>query len=281
MAAASAQHSQSPTGADTPRDESPPSSPSAAASDRGRTWEITLENLTAGYDGKAVLRDVNAVLPARKTSVILGESGCGKSTLLRHILGLQKPMAGRVRIGGSDLFNVPRKEFRAVRRRMGALFQDGALLGSLTLGQNTALPLTEHGRTPMAEVERRVRETLALVGLEEFIHYHPSQLSGGMKKRGGLARAIVTDPPLLLCDEPTSGLDPINAASMDRLLSRMRQRLDSTMVVVSHDLESMMAIADHVLVLHEGRAVYDGDVDGLRASKDPYLQRFLAREPEA
>ncbi|MFW5733533.1 MAG: ABC transporter ATP-binding protein [Oceanidesulfovibrio sp.] len=244
------------------------------------SWEITLEDLTIGYGDHVVLEGISDILPAGKTSVILGGSGGGKSTLLKHILGLMKPMKGRILIGGRDLYALPRSEFRAVRRKMGVLFQDGALLGSLTLEANVALPLKEHSRLPEKEISKIVHHKLELVGLEEFGGYYPSELSGGMKKRGGLARSIVADPPLLLCDEPTSGLDPVNAATMDRLLKRMQQRLDSTMVVVSHDLASLREIADHVLVLNEGRIAYAGDLAGMESSDDLYLRRFLNREPE-
>ncbi|QJT11196.1 ABC transporter ATP-binding protein [Oceanidesulfovibrio marinus] len=244
------------------------------------SWDITLNDLTLGYGETVVLESVSDVLPAGKTSVILGGSGCGKSTLLKHILGLMKPMKGRILIGGNDLFSLPHSDFRSIRRRMGVLFQDGALLGSLTLAENVALPLKEHTRMKDKEIAEKVHSKLELVGLDEFGGYYPSELSGGMKKRGGLARSIVNDPPLLLCDEPTSGLDPVNAATMDRMLKRMQQRLGSTMVVVSHDLASLHEIADHVLVLNEGRVAYAGDLAGMESSNDPYLRRFLAREPE-
>ncbi|TVM20008.1 ABC transporter ATP-binding protein [Oceanidesulfovibrio indonesiensis] len=244
------------------------------------SWEITLDDLTLGYGDHVVLEGVSDALPAGKTSVILGGSGCGKSTLLKHILGLMKPMKGRILIGGRDLYSLPRSEFRAMRRKMGALFQDGALLGSLTLEDNVALPLKEHTKLSEKKIMEIVHHKLGLVGLAEFGGYYPSELSGGMKKRGGLARSIVSDPPLLLCDEPTSGLDPVNAATMDRLLKRMQERLGSTMVVVSHDLASLREIADHVLVLNEGRVAYAGDLQGMETSDDPYLRRFLNRDPE-
>ncbi len=243
-------------------------------------WDIRLENLSAGYPGLVVLRDVQAELPAGKITVILGGSGSGKSTLLRHILGLTRPLSGTITIGGRDIFTLPAREFRCLRRRMGVLFQDGALLGSMTLAENVGLPLREHTRLDSRTIEEIVQLKLRLVGLEQFGHFHPGQLSGGMRKRAGLARAIVMDPPVLLCDEPTSGLDPINAALMDQLLVNMNRHYGVTVVVVSHDLESLFAIADTALVLHQGGAVFSGGIEELRNTRDPYLRRFLDREPE-
>lgn len=242
-------------------------------------WDIHLDDVTVGYGDNVVLRDVSADMPAGKVSVILGGSGCGKSTLMRHILGLQKPMAGTISLGGQNLFELNRSRFRCLRRRMGVLFQDGALLGSMTLGENMALPLKEHTTLEKDVIDRVVHLKLGMVGLDDFADYFPSQLSGGMRKRAGLARAIVMDPPILLCDEPTSGLDPINAAQMDQLLLDMNRLLDVTVVTVSHDLQSLYKIADYVIVLHEGRAIFTGDLDELKSSRDPYLRQFLDREP--
>lgn len=243
-------------------------------------WDIAFDNLTIGYGRTAVLSGITATLPAGAISVILGGSGCGKSTLLRHIMGLARPLAGSIRIGNENLGSLEPRELARLRRRMGVLFQDGALLGALTLAQNAVLPLFEHlglGRGLLREAAMRV---LTMVGLEEFADFYPNQLSGGMRKRAGLARAIVAEPALLLCDEPTSGLDPITAARMDALLLSMHaQRPDMTMVVVSHDLASLRTIADHVLVLGEGRALFQGTLKSLLASRDPYIREFLNRDP--
>lgn len=241
-------------------------------------WDIRLENLKLGYDETVVLEDISATLPSGKISVILGGSGGGKSTLLRHILGLNRPMSGKIFLGPHDMFTLTSRQFRKVRRRMGVLFQDGALLGSLTLGQNVALPLTEHTDLDAATVHTIVQHKLGLVGLDKYAGYYPNQLSGGMRKRAGLARAIVTDPPILLCDEPTSGLDPINSAQMDKLLLDMKRHFpEMTIIVVSHDLQSLYTIADHVLVLHAGHAAYNGPLEPLRRTEDPYLRQFLDR----
>ncbi|WP_300785781.1 ATP-binding cassette domain-containing protein [uncultured Desulfovibrio sp.] len=245
-------------------------------------WDIAFRGLTAGYGEHVVLRDIDATLPGGRISVILGGSGCGKSTLLRHIIGLSRPLAGSVHIGGQDMFALPPAQARRIRRRMGVLFQDGALLGALSLAQNVALPLTEHVRLPKAVIRDAALRVLRLVGLEDFADYYPNQLSGGMRKRAGLARAIIAEPRILLCDEPTSGLDPITAARMDALLLSLHERFpDMSIVVVSHDLDSLRAIADHVLVLREGKAVFSGPLAELEACDDPYLRRFLRREADA
>jgi len=242
-------------------------------------WDIQLRGLRIGYGDTVVLDNVEASIPGGKITVILGGSGCGKSTLLRHIIGLQRPMAGRIVVGGHDIFSIPAKQFRRIRRRMGVLFQDGALLGSLTVAQNVSLPLREHTALSDDSIRRVAVHKLALVGLAPFADYYPTELSGGMRKRAGLARALVTDPPILLCDEPTSGLDPVSAAQMDALLLDMKSRFpEMTIVAVSHDLASLGAIAEHVLVLHQGTLLYTGDLAGLHASDNPYLHQFLHRK---
>ena len=243
-------------------------------------WDIELQDLCIGYGENVVLENVNAVLPAGKITVILGGSGSGKSTLLRHIIGLSRPMSGKVLLGGNDVFSLPRNDFRRIRRRMGVLFQDGALLGSLTLGDNVALPLREHTRLSDQDIKAIVEHKLSLVNLTGFAEYYPSELSGGMRKRAGLARAMVTDPPILLCDEPTSGLDPINAAQMDVLLLSLKERFpEMTIVSVSHDMESVRVIADNVIVLAKKTVAYSGSLDALQATTDPYLRQFLDRKP--
>ncbi len=247
--------------------------------DATRVWDIHYEKLTVGYGRTPVLTNVDALLPAGKISVILGGSGCGKSTLLRHTAGLARPISGRLLIGGKDFFALPRADFRRLRRHMGMLFQDGALLGALTLEENVALPLAEHTKLSPGLIAEAARRCLALVGLEGSGRLFPAQLSGGMRKRAGLARAIVAEPRILLCDEPTSGLDPISAARMDQLLLDMRAHYpDMSMVVVSHDLASLARIADHILVLHGGALVFQGSYAALADAGDPYLQSFLRRE---
>lgn len=243
-------------------------------------WDIQFENLTLGYGKTVVLHNLNATLPAGKITVILGGSGGGKSTILRHIAGLQKPISGRLLIAGQDLFGLDSAEFRHLRRRMGVLFQDGALLGALTLAENVALPLSQHLYLPRKLLHEAALRVLGMVGLENYLSYYPNQLSGGMRKRAGLARAIIAEPRLLLCDEPTSGLDPITAARMDELLlSLHRQFSEMTLIVVSHDLESLKRIADYALVLKDGAIAFAGAAGELLKSGDAYLRQFLNRDP--
>lgn len=243
-------------------------------------WDITFHNLSVGYGEIAVLKNINATLPGGKISVILGGSGCGKSTLLRHVVGLSKPINGQILIGGRDIATLSGKALRRERRRMGVLFQDGALLGALTLAQNVALPLSQHLSLPKALFKEAALRVLNMVGLAEFADFYPNQLSGGMRKRAGLARAIIADPAILLCDEPTSGLDPITAARMDDLLISMhKQYSEMTIVVVSHDLESLKRIAEYVLVLGDGKALFTGTLKELESSANEYLRQFLSRNP--
>jgi len=244
-------------------------------------WAIQLEHLRLGYGTHVVLDKVDTSIEGARITVILGESGGGKSTLLRHVIGLSAPMQGRILYGGKDLFALPPRQFRRARRRFGVLFQDGALLGSLTLAENVGLPLSENTTLSKDTIRKAVLRTLKLVGLEEFADFYPNQLSGGMRKRGGLARAIVTEPPILFCDEPTSGLDPINAAQMDQLLLDMKKQFpDMTIVVVSHDMASVARIADNVLVIGNGTLLFSGDYQTLITSDDPYLRNFVERKSE-
>jgi phospholipid/cholesterol/gamma-HCH transport system ATP-binding protein len=243
-----------------------------------KSWDIKLVDLTLGYEQKIVLNNINATIPGGRISVILGSSGGGKSTLLRHLVGLRRPMSGKILLDKYDMFALPEKDFRALRRRMGMLFQDGALLGSMNLADNIALPLKEHTRLPDKIIREVVLHTLELVNMADFAEYYPNELSGGMRKRAGLARAMVTAPPILLCDEPTSGLDPITAAQMDSLLVTLKNKNPQmTIVVVSHDLESLYAIADHAMVLNAGSIAFNGSKDELKQSQDPFLKRFLDR----
>ncbi|MEF2143842.1 MAG: ATP-binding cassette domain-containing protein [Desulfovibrionaceae bacterium] len=243
----------------------------------GHPHDIRLTDLTVGYGDKAIVSDVNVNLPGGHISVILGGSGCGKSTLLKHILKLHRPLSGQIHVGRHDVLALEGKAWLCLKLKLGLLFQDGALLGSLTLGDNVALPLREHTRLTPVQAYDMALSKLALVGLEQYAHLYPNQLSGGMRKRAGLARALVMDPVILFCDEPTSGLDPINSAELDQLLLELKRRFNITIVVVSHDLASMRTIADHVVVLGEGRVLFDGTKSELETTDDPYLRRFLDR----
>ena len=240
--------------------------------------DIKLENCSIGYGNKIIVNDINAIIPHGKITVILGGSGSGKSTLLRNLVALSRPIKGKIFIGDTDLFSLPEKEFRRTRRRMGMLFQNGALLGSLSLIDNVALPLYENTKLNKEQIYKAALRCLTLVGLADFTTLYPSELSGGMRKRAGIARAIITEPPMLFCDEPTSGLDPITSAQMDQLLLDMKKSFPKmTMVVVSHDLASVKNIADYVLVLHKKHMIFSGTIDNLYQTDNKYIQNFLAR----
>lgn len=238
---------------------------------------IRLENLTVGYGDTPVVNDLNIEFPGGKLSMVVGGSGCGKSTVLKHILGLQAPMGGRILLGGHDLGGMTPRQTHCMRQRTGVLFQDGALLGSLRLKDNVALPLREHTRLKEPEIMRIVQDRLDMVDLGHALDLFPNELSGGMRKRAGLARALVMDPQVLFCDEPTSGLDPVLSAELDQLLLEMMCHFDMTMVVVTHDLASMRGLADFVVILGEHRCLYQGTIEELEKTTDPYLRRFLDR----
>ncbi len=241
-------------------------------------FDIQLQDLTLGYGNTVVLDSISTTFSAGAITVILGGSGGGKSTLLKHIIGLLDAHSGKTIIGGKDITALSHKEYRTFRRNMGVLFQDGALLGSLTVAENTYLPLKEHTWLKTAELRSKADACLSLVGLEPYGDYYPTELSGGMRKRAGLARALITSPSVLLCDEPTSGLDPISAAQMDELMLSMKKRFpDMTIIVVSHDLNSVQTIADNVIVLHDKKILFDGVKEDLYESPLPYIQQFLRR----
>jgi len=239
-----------------------------------------MENLTIGYGGNPVVKDLDIEFPGGKLSMIVGGSGSGKSTLLRHILQLQPAIAGNIFIGGNDMSDLSKKEQHCIRQRTGVLFQDGAMLGSLKVVDNVALPLREHTRLKEDQILRIVQDRLNMVGLGHAAELYPNELSGGMRKRAGLARALVMDPQVLFCDEPTSGLDPVMSAELDLLLLEMMRHFDMTMVVVTHDLASMRGLADHVVLLGEGKCLYQGSIEELEETEDPYLRRFLDRAAE-
>lgn len=210
---------------------------------------------------------------------IVGPSGCGKSTLLRHLVGLQVPAAGRVRLLGRDLHEGDEDERAALRRRFGVMFQAGALWSSMTLGENLMLPMRLFGPGTPAEHEARARERLARVGLADAFALRPSELSGGMRKRAALARALALDPELLFLDEPGSGLDPLNVARLDELVLRLRQDLGTTVVMVTHEVSSILAVADRVLYLDDQThtMIALGPAQALQAHGPPTVRQFLAR----
>jgi len=242
---------------------------------------IEIRDLVTHYGTRRILDGVSLRVPEGQVTVILGGSGSGKSTLLRHLIGLQRPTAGEILVKGRDIARLPDEELVEIRKRMGVLFQSGALFNSMTVGENVALPLLEHTKLEPSTIHIMTRIKLQLVGLGGFEDFMPAQLSGGMKKRAGLARAIAMDPEILFFDEPSAGLDPVTAAALDELILRLKQTFRMTILVVTHELPSLFLIADHVVMLMGGKVLVEGGLAELRASADPQVQDFLARRPAA
>lgn len=239
---------------------------------------IELINVRKKFNTRWVLKRVNLTIPENKTTVIIGRSGEGKSVLLKLMIGLLKPTAGKILINDKDITTVPDKD--EIFQKIGYVFQAAALLDSLTVFHNIGLPLLERGAQP-DEVLPIVKEKLALVNLSEDVLYkYPAELSGGMKKRVGLARTLVHNPEIILFDEPTTGLDPINARVVHELIQTMQQKLHLTAVIVSHDIESFK-FADYIALLHEGEVRYTGPADTIWQTNNPFVYRFIRGLPES
>jgi len=241
---------------------------------------IEVSNLVTHYGDREILKNISLSIPKGMTTVILGGSGCGKSTLLKHLIGLLKPTKGKINIAGNDITAMNEDRLNEVRKKMGILFQGAALLNSMTIMNNVSLPLREHTKLKESTIEIMVRMKLDLVGLSGFDAFYPSQLSGGMKKRAGLARALALDPELLFFDEPSAGLDPVTAAGLDELILKLGKVFRMTIVVVTHELPSVFAIADYVIMLDKGEVLFSGTLEELRASDHPRIRMFLERKPE-
>lgn len=240
---------------------------------------IEVRGLDAWYGRRQVLHAVDFCVEPGEIRVVMGGSGSGKSTLLRHLIGLQKPRGGSVRLLGTDLARAGARELLALRRRIGVSFQGGALFTSMTVGDNVALPLREHTDLDENTIRIMSRLKLEVVNLGGFQDLMPSQLSGGMVKRAALARAIVMDPRLMFFDEPSAGLDPVVSAELDELILQLRDAMRMTIVVVTHELESAFKIADTITVLDQGRVLMTGTVDEVRASDNARIQDLLNRRP--
>jgi phospholipid/cholesterol/gamma-HCH transport system ATP-binding protein len=241
---------------------------------------IEVRDLVTHYGDREVLKGISFHVPKGATTVILGGSGCGKSTLLKHLIGLLRPTSGSIMINGEEITGMNEDQMNAVRRKMGVLFQGAALLNSMTLADNVALPMREHTDLEESTMQIMVRMKLELVGLSGFDDYYPSQLSGGMKKRAGIARAMALDPAFLFFDEPSAGLDPVTAAGLDELIIRLNRAFRMTIVVVTHELPSVFMIADYIIMLDAGKVIFQGTLDDLRASGNERIQMFLQRKPE-
>ncbi|VAX09593.1 ABC transporter, ATP-binding protein (cluster 9, phospholipid) [hydrothermal vent metagenome] len=244
-----------------------------------REYAIEVQNLDAHYGERHILKNVSLNVHQGEIMVIMGGSGSGKSTLLRHLLGLNTPTQGKIKLLGIDITQSSEHEMFELRKKMGVAFQGGALFGSMTVEENVVLPLCEH--TELDENTMRImgRMKLEVVNLAGFEHLMPSELSGGMIKRTALARAIIMDPRLLFFDEPSAGLDPVAAVELDELILRLRQVMHITIVVVTHELESAFKIADRITVLDQGAILITDTVDAVRNSDNPRIQSLLNRLP--
>lgn len=244
------------------------------------TPAIAVDNLECGYDGKIVLKNVSFTVARGEIFFIIGGSGCGKSTLLRHLVGLHTPTAGNVKFFGQSFHDADTTTRRNLLRSFGMLFQGGALWTSLTLRQNVALPLEEYTTLSRREIDELATLKLAQVGLGGFEDYYPAEISGGMKKRAGLARALALDPEIVFFDEPSAGLDPVTSRKLDELIKQIRETFGTTIVVVSHELASIFDLADRVIMLDRGHQgiIAEGAPRALATtSRDPRVTEFLRR----
>ena len=238
-------------------------------------WMIECEDVHKAFDGHPVLSGVDCRIPAGKITVVMGPSGTGKSVLLRHIVGLLVPDRGDVRIAGRSVPRLTDDELLDLRRNVGMLFQDGALFSSMNLYDNVAFPLRQHTQKSESEVREIVMERLEEVGLAGSEKKMPNELSGGMRKRAGFARALVLEPEILLFDEPDSGLDPVRTALLCDLIKEIQQKYGSTGIVISHDIKSCFDIGDHIVLLHRGKVVDQGSKDEIRHSSNAFTQQFI------
>ena len=239
---------------------------------------IRVKDLRKSFGTLKVLRGITLDFPKGQTTVVLGPSGCGKSVLLKHLIALERPQRGEVWVGDLRVDTLKDRHLGHVRRKVGFLFQMGALFDSLTVGENVGFPLLEHAIGTPAERRERVLRVLRMVGLEEKFGHMPADLSGGQRKRIALARAIVLDPEVVLYDEPTTGLDPITSDVINELILKLAEELGITSVVVTHDLASAFKVADRIVMMHEGQVRLEGDPRVIRESADPVVSRFLRGE---
>jgi len=241
---------------------------------------ISIRDLVVEYDGRRILDGLSLDIEPGETMVLLGGSGSGKSTLLRQIIGLERPKSGSVVIKGVDITRCSQAELKKTRHSIGVAFQSAALFNSLSVQDNVALPLREHTRLAPSIIDLMVWMKLAVVGLADFGKLLPQELSGGMKKRGAVARALALDPEILVLDEPSAGLDPIVAAELDELILLLKQAFQMTVIVVTHEMPSAFRIADRIAMLHKGNFIAVGTKDEIKASQNPRVRHFLDRVPE-
>jgi phospholipid/cholesterol/gamma-HCH transport system ATP-binding protein len=257
-------------------DKKPSETNSQKTSNKNLLPAIQVESLSKSFGKQKVLNGISLDIAQGETLSVLGRSGTGKSVLLKLIIGLHKPDSGSIRVNGEEVTNLPPKELNEVRKKVGFLFQQAALYDSLTVEENVAFPLRRHSKMSDDERNKRVRELLASVGMDEDAHKLPAQLSGGMQKRVGLARALALEPDVLLFDEPTAGLDPITAAETDDLILRLQKERHLASVVVTHDIHGARAVSDRLALLRDGEILIEGTFDDLRKSRDPFVVQFLS-----
>lgn len=236
---------------------------------------IQSKGLVKAFNGRRVLDGLDLEVRRGETLVIIGRSGCGKSVYLKHVIGLLRADEGQMLVDGAEVSRLEGKKQDALRLRFGMVFQGSALFDSMSVGENVGFSLLEHSKLPLKQIRSRVAESLEMVGLKGIEDLHPSELSGGMKKRVALARAICMKPEILLYDEPTTGLDPITAAAIDELIIRLNDQMKVTSIVVTHDMISVYKIASRVAMMYQGRIQQVGSVEDIRHSKDPVVQQFI------
>lgn len=241
---------------------------------------INLVDIHKSFRGNVVLNGLDLLIEVGKVTVIIGQSGGGKSVLLKHMIGLIRPDKGKVEIDGQDITAFNERQLNEIRKRFGMLFQEAALFDSMTVGQNVAFPLIEHTKLPKSTIREIVSEKLAHVGLRGVEDKMPSELSGGMKKRVGLARAIALEPEIILFDEPTTGLDPIMADAIDQLIVDIQSRLNVTCVVISHDITGTFKIAHKIAMLYQGKIIEYGTPEEIKNGRNPILKQFLEGKME-
>jgi len=236
---------------------------------------IVIDNLHKSFGNQTVLNGISLHVEHGETVAVLGRSGIGKSVLLKLIIGLQPSDSGSVKIEGQEVTGLNSQQLNDVRKKIGFLFQEAALYDSLTVEENVAFPLSRHANIPAADRKKRVRELLGSVGMDQDLEKMPSEISGGMQKRVGLARALALDPNILLFDEPTAGLDPITAAEIGNLILELKQKREMTAIVVTHDIRGAKVFSDRMALIHEGNILAEGPLADLQKSKDPFVIQFL------